>query len=881
MSTPSKLTESSITNEKRNELLNRNLYSPTNVYDISNPQIVKAINTVVGLVTGSAFNLRNTLLGRVGGLVGLDTPLAQIGARALLEQWGKRMLQNILRRQRTVKNTLKLDDADPLLTQNNKVNDMFITTGINELFDYDKIIFQVTGGLVGFNSPINRNTSQYDLFTKFTNKGVQGLIKTNLNRNMYSRWTSPNINNRNISFYLEGFDNREIPLNGNYTDYLNVDKDLDEVDTYGKLTNPDPTSIENHLSDPSLYSNDNIRKYDFGVGEKENSVITYGETDDSELIGRRGLLYYTSKIARDTDFGRKQLRLDTDTVGNKQLSRGSNVKCRVFHKLKQYDKWRADYNTLIRLDGNGVEDSVARDFVVPKIHPHGFADDYKRFMLSIENLAYTINDSGIAEGDPYGIVFPDCEIGPNRGRLMWFPPYDIQFDEGVNVNWNSEEFIGRPEKVYTYNNSERTATLSFKLIIDYVKDFTNDRENIVEIIAGCRDSNNTSDTEANDDVFPTGDTVTITENVQDINGNKFLSYFFPNDVRIIENNYEILGTEFNPVNSNYTNKKHYKGLSFGLNKDFESTVDNIVDEIKQNIVDKGHEQFFVIEFQGSASKLASEKYNLQLSKDRISALENYLKNKYEQKYGVFPNLQTRILPLGESEGTLEGEGFENINLKKVIRDRYARFKITATTKQVTVTKEVSDEVRLKRERYKKFINRNIEDNDCGFKKNTYEGKFQQGFDKIDYFSPAFHSQTPEDFHKRLTFLQQCTKTGSNLKTSETNFPSNVVFGKPPFCILRLGDFIHTKMLMTSLNIDYEENTWDLNPEGMGVQFWVANVSMNIVLFGGQSLKWAIERIQNAFDFNYYANSTFPKVKNGYYNKAIDSETIQTRYNSEN
>ena len=32
------------------------------------------------------------------------------------------------------------------------------------------------------------------------------------------------------------------------------------------------------------------------------------------------------------------------------------------------------------------------------------------------------------------------------------------------------------------------------------------------------------------------------------------------------------------------------------------------------------------------------------------------------------------------------------------------------------------------------------------------------------FYPVFHSQTPEDFHRRLTFLQQCTRQGEPLKT---------------------------------------------------------------------------------------------------------------------
>jgi hypothetical protein len=32
---------------------------------------------------------------------------------------------------------------------------------------------------------------------------------------------------------------------------------------------------------------------------------------------------------------------------------------------------------------------------------------------------------------------------------MWFPPYEIQFNEMNSVNWESNNFIGRGESVYT------------------------------------------------------------------------------------------------------------------------------------------------------------------------------------------------------------------------------------------------------------------------------------------------------------------------------------------------------------------------------------------------------------------------------------------------
>ena len=87
-------------------------------------------------------------------------------------------------------------------------------------------------------------------------------------------------------------------------------------------------------------------------------------------------------------------------------------------------------------------------------------------------------------------------------------------------------------------------------------------------------------------------------------------------------------------------------------------------------------------------------------------------------------------------------------------------------------------------------------------------------------------------------------------------PQNLAFGRPPICILRIGDFFHTKVAINSLNITYDDGgiKWDLNPEGIGVQPMIANVQLSIDLLGGHSLVGPIDRLQNAVSFNYYANT---------------------------
>jgi hypothetical protein len=84
-------------------------------------------------------------------------------------------------------------------------------------------------------------------------------------------------------------------------------------------------------------------------------------------------------------------------------------------------------------------------------------------MFSIENLAWrTSNTPGYTVSD-----LPVCERGPNGGRVMWFPPYGLTFSETVTPNWQGTDFIGRPEPIYTYKNTSRTGSLTWKIVVDH------------------------------------------------------------------------------------------------------------------------------------------------------------------------------------------------------------------------------------------------------------------------------------------------------------------------------------------------------------------------------------------------------------------------------
>lgn len=128
--------------------------------------------------------------------------------------------------------------------------------------------------------------------------------------------------------------------------------------------------------------------------------------------------------------------------------------------------------------------------------------------------------------------------------------------------------------------------------------------------------------------------------------------------------------------------------------------------------------------------------------------------------------------------------------------------------------------------------------------------------KFKFFNPAYHSISPEGFNARLTFLQQCVRQGHTISADEGGTAGNLAFGRMPICVLKIGDFFNSRIIIRNVNISYGDGAtqWDLNPEGIGVQPMYAKVDMGITILGGQSLEGPVSRLQNAVSFDYYANT---------------------------
>jgi hypothetical protein len=160
-------------------------------------------------------------------------------------------------------------------------------------------------------------------------------------------------------------------------------------------------------------------------------------------------------------------------------------------------------------------------------------------------------------------------------------------------------------------------------------------------------------------------------------------------------------------------------------------------------------------------------------------------------------------------------------------------------------------------------------------------------DKIKYFDPAFHSMTPEGFNARLTFLNQCTRQGNTVTMSDVTgmTANNLAFGRPPFCVLRIGDFYNQMIVIDSVNIDYDVSNgiqWDMNTEGIGMQPLLARVSISFKFIGGSDIAGPIRRLQNAMSFNYYANTRFydNRADRMYYKSENNSKEVGGANNHE-
>lgn len=683
-----------------------------------------------------------------------------------------------------------------------------------------------------------------------------------------------------------------------------------------------------HLSynETKISSNYNDSRDAFIDGNgTEYGGVTIGNNED--------IVAYTKKLFKDKKIGTLVNRSSNDGVNRgRKLREGSY--CRVWTPTRQYSK----ISDLIRPNGGNtyenlqkklsdsmrpndgstrlIENSVLQENGFVRITPTSTigkeGDNIKKYMFSIENLAWKDNKHKLS----------DEQKGPNDGRIMWFPPYNLKFSENINVNWNGNSFIGRGEQIYTYTNTERSGTLDFTLLIDH--------PSILNEWRGRQDMGDNKDYERDLLYFFTGcDTLNMEnkpktlkeENRQAISGSssnnsypasepilkKLLIIYFPNafsgqdyedvdeallklhqyemdnsgkKINIIDNNYSG-NSDSNNINSLSLNKEKKHTISKTKFRDFEDkniiTLNDLISIKDGNVEYKSISKvdscdLSKIIIYGGASSHGNRNTNINLVDKRQSFIRNIL-NKINLNIQDITNINdidtnNTNTDINSKDAKLARYGAAVLEYTQ-ISDSPSNDSSTTSIKG-NDTKPIEQSGKQEATMVTEIDVKYSFDNEYLYFENIGkdENMVSNILKRVRHFDPAFHSITPEGFNARLTFLHQCTRQGptsavnsGQFNTDSNNYlkyAGNLSFGRAPYCILRIGDFFNTKIMIESISINYDNSgglQWDLNPEGAGVQPMLANISMNFKFLGGQDIAGPIEKLQNAISSNYYANAS--------------------------
>ena len=778
------------------------------------------------------------------------------------------------------------------------------------------------------------------------------------------------------------------------------------------LTNVDDGTTLSALGDDEVKKDSLIAKtHNLFKEGRIGSIVSRFKTDINNA-GTTVKREQTQSAWRETH-GLSRGRNLLKKTGSDSINGYDNPYCRVWTSHYQYSK----YEDAIRPFGettSELQDSFGKGMRphggkpleawstlnnstgLPKIAPTSdakgeYTGDITKCMFSIENLAWKDLNYNAKVGDFNGEVLPSSQRGPNGGRIMWFPPYNIKFSENVGVQWESNSFIGRGEQVYTYTNTERSGTLDFTLLIDHpsiidrwansIGQATQENEDdLLRFFAGCDTLEVNSGTEEVVDEEKiskyTVEDILVADPVKSVYEPYIEEYyvFFPNNFSGIDfiagengaleaayyllNGYPKSGNKrsggelgedvgYEMVNSSGIKRAMYSDYISGqhfadqpgrrkiyyqvdnrvkneygpeITKDKKSfrlnttsglrelirgndivvgvlqintekidTIFGFNDLLKKNVNNlsdiKKHYNV-TARCIGYASSHGHSNSNIILAKNRAQFLAEIVRQlNIVDKPEDVTFVGDREIPVGKTKDTsglipklgryakvvITYTPKEDINIDLGEDGSYTednvRYVISGGTRyRVTGTRQVQDGYEIKRtSRTISKDDKAIPDDEYLYFKTLKRDNpllFENIVNKIRYFDPAFHSITPEGFNARLTFLHQCTRQGPTTAIAEDDHSSmgagNLAFGRMPVCVLRIGDFYNTKIIIDSLSISYDNGggvQWDMNPEGIGLQPMVANITIGFKFLGGSDLSGPIARLQNAVSMNYYANTS--------------------------
>lgn len=733
---------------------------------------------------------------------------------------------------------------------------------------------------------------------------------------------------------------------------------------------------------------------------------SYNSTESTNFEFRDGsILDETQRLIDSQPSGGRRLKHVGNAIdqvskvfhdGYKEITKGSRVikytgaigqevgyeYCRVFAKDIPY----LQYNDLQKVDGittsgRKISYSVLDNTYNLNIFPNkkdsagnstNLVGDnentyhVKKYMFSLENLAWrTSSTPGYTVSD-----LPVCERGPNGGRIMWFPPYDLKFSETNSASWKDSNFIGRPEPVYTYSNTRRGGSLSWKIVVDHPsvlnlivnKVLTNETNNsridsmINAFFAGClkydlyelaekyplanpnelyqiqreldlgklskEQVGTVKSTLTTGNDSPTGEEMSIKSNPE-LNSNNIqtaltgIGFYFENEEPDSSESFSSLYTTYitrQPaiVDQSPTTTSPYTSGPQQVNSFFDGVIKWNYEQFNKYLIEiyngfnSGNIEKVTINLAGTTSSSTNNGYNRRINERRIESIKTYISSfkpggaqkTLSQVAGQNINYVTVSEESSVRTKSSSGYGTSydcgekdskktdttkvntinamacrrivissiNVQQKNPVAQNPANSQQTVTTSQDgrnNVIQNTNSNRSLPTKNLSKKVLRLLL-SECDYFESIKENTpmvYDNLKEKLKFFNPAFHSTTPEGLNSRLTFLNQCLRPGETIPVVKSvngkeqlqyNNATNTAFGAPPVLVLRVGDFYNTKIIPTSLNITYEG--LDLNPEGIGVQPMIANISLSFNFVGGSGIKDAVDKLQNALSFNYYANT---------------------------
>ena len=732
-------------------------------------------------------------------------------------------------------------------------NDGGVSSYVNRLRGSEQYFNTLPVGAVGWNEHNNGQSGDQQ-------EGVEPTLGTELRVNTLLERTSVSqvtflFDLLDLNTYRPLYEDRRLQgtsdegTNANY--YIGTERNTNR----GSLT---PKTFDNSDFNGKIDTSGNQQKTD--VNEE-----FFWKTGGGSNFNEKTLLYKTQQLVNNSEtevFINQTKKYFKDKKEDRLISRGNAISaiplidaeingnyCRAWTVNDEYNYLKAIRNTglfsspTVEQPGFSVTNgdsslSVLMENGIPKYHPvkEDSETTLKKYMFSIENLAWADNLADL----PLSEIGPGDIVSGNKGRIMWFPPYGLTFDENTSSNWTPTDFIGRSEPVYTYNNAKRSGQISFKVIVDHPKVINGYRgkksDAIERFLSGCITPNDfLSFLDKNGDIsqLTRGE---IEKKIKSVENQK------SSDTQKQKQTVSI--TNFKVGETTPPDKFDEK-----LNPLVTLAVqlvgtDNKITIVSEGFTDKSEN------FVDSNGDVNSSESNLKKqSKTRAKNVYTELNEKLKNKGIKSSQIKKKIVGNGSTKSTDTSSG-DNRRVDISLENNSAggaepKDQSLAGLPFYPEFAQMVDDLIIDETKYFDYIDAN------------YPNYFSTISEKIKYFQPGYHSTTPEGLNTRLTFLNQCMRQGPSINSNSDKVQTqNLSFGRPPICIIRIGDFFHTKVAINSLNITYDESgiKWDLNPEGIGVQPMIANVQLSIDLIGGHSLVGPINRLQNAVSFNYYANT---------------------------